>query len=371
MNRVLQIMMRPGDSTAIVGRSISEVIQEFQFDNLYLQGNKTVSITDGRCRSIVMGFGKRTISGLFRYFAVLILLARFAKNKPELIIAHRYKCVDISDLLSRFYNIPLVVVVHGVGEFDRSYRTRKLNSLIQRGVTVVCVSKHVESYVRGCLQKKVISKMGDNQILTIENSIDFSEKSREQFTREEAQKKLGLDAKNSFLIGYVGRLANVKGVTDIVKAAMYTKEENVHFVIMGDGPLSTELKDIFKASGKDNLSFTGFVQDAFQYFRAFDIVVLPSRSEGFPLTLLEAVAARTPFITTDIEVYKEVVGESDFFYAPGDISALCEKISSMIKLHRKGELEGFGDAQGTRISDRYPFSEFVKSYSDLLRGIVQ
>lgn len=365
--------MKPGDSTAIVGRTISEIVEDLQFNNLYLQGDKESCRDEGRCKTTVMGFGKKTISGVFRYFTILLMHLKLYKNKPALIIAHRYKCVDISDMLSRLYNVPLVVVVHGVGEFDRAYRNRKLNALIKRGVTIVCVSKYVEKYVRGQLQKEVAEKMADGQLLTIENSINFAQKSSEQFSREEARKKLGLSsgASGKLLVGYVGRLANVKGVADVVKAAVCTEDQHLHFVIVGDGPLAAELKEMSVSTHAEvNLSFSGFVLDAYQYFRAFDFIVLPSRSEGFPLTLLEAVAARVPFITTDIEVYREVIGEDGVFYTPGDIDALCEKISLMSELSQSGELLDFGNKQGSQIASRYPFTAFVESYSCLLKGLV-
>jgi|SRR5690554_1041602 len=371
MHSVLQVMMSAGDSTAIVGRTISDVVLEFRFHNLYVHGDKRLSKDEGRCKTTVLGFGKKSISGIFRYISMLVIYAKLYKQRPSLIVAHRYKCVDVSSFLSKIYKVPLVIVVHGVGEFDRPYRARKLNTLVRRGATVVCVSKYVENYIKSCLHEKVKNSLAGEQIITIENSIDFSLKRSEQVSKQSARDSLAVDNINKLLVGYVGRLANVKGVVDVVDASTQFEHSGVHFVIVGDGPLAPELKKNADCSSiANNLSFLGFVPDAYRYFKAFDLIVLPSRSEGFPLTLLEAVAARVPFITTDIEVYREVVGNDKVFYTPGDVDELCERISFMLALQQAGKLDSFGKEQGLQIESKYPFSGFINSYTRLLERLV-
>lgn len=350
--------MSPSDSTAFVGKLISKELDSFNFTNCYLHG-------EGEGNTVSFRFNKRTTRGILRYLAYVIMYFKFLQKKPQLIIAHRFKCVDISSVLARLYNCPLVIVVHGVGEYDRKYRRRKLNRVLSQGVTVVCVSKYVEKYIRS----KVDSSLSEysHQILTIENAIDFDKVSGEQLQKIEALKEIGFSDNGKILVGYVGRLVNVKGVVDFVHAACMSENKNYHFIVIGDGPLREELENIVtNHNGNVSISFLGFVPAAFEVFRAFDFMVLPSRSEGFPVALLEAVASKTPFILTDIDIYKEIVGEEGVFYSPGNINELCEKISFFEDLYANDKLKKYGENQALKITNKYPYQNFTSGYERLL-----
>lgn len=358
MHNVLQVMMSPSDSTAFVGKLISKELKAFNFTNCYLHG-------EGETDSVSFKFKKRTTSGVFRYIAYVIMYFKLLQRKPQLIIAHRFKCVDISSALAKLLRCPLIIVVHGVGEYDRKYRKRKLNKILQQGATVVCVSKYVEKYIRSKLDSSLSEYT--HQILTIENAIDFEKVAGEQLSKIEALDKIDHLNNGKILVGYVGRLANVKGVVDFVHAACMSENKNYHFIVIGDGPLREELENIvIEHNGKISISFLGFVPSAFEVFRAFDFMVLPSRSEGFPVALLEAVASKIPFILTDIDIYKEIVGEEGVFYSPGNINELCEKISFFEDLYLSGELKKYGENQSLKITNKYPYQNFVSGYERLL-----
>lgn len=358
MHNILQVMMSPSDSTAFVGSLISKQLKCFDFTNCYLHG-------EGDVDTVSFRFNKRTTSGAFRYLVYVIMYFKILQKKPQLIIAHRFKCVDVSSVLAKLFKCPLIIVVHGVGEYDRAYRRRTLNKIVKQGATVVCVSKYVEKYIRS----KVDNSLSEctNQILTIENAIDFEKVAGEQLSKIEALDEIGFSSKSKILIGYVGRLANVKGVLDFVHAACMSEHKNYHFIVIGDGPLREELENIVtKHNGNVSISFLGFVPAAFKVFRAFDFMVLPSRSEGFPVALLEAVASKTPFVLTNIDIYKEIVGEEGVFYSPGNINELCEKISFFEDLYLSGELKKYGENQALKITNKYPYQNFVRCYERLL-----
>ena len=361
MHNVLQVMMSPGDSTAFVGKLISKELKDFNFINCYLHG-------EGEVGTVSFRFKKRTTSGAFRYLAYVVMYFKLLQKKPQLIVAHRFKCVDISSMLAKLFKCQLIIVVHGVGEYDRKYRRRKLNKILSQGATIVCVSKYVENYIRSNINNNLSEY--NHKILTIENAIDFEKVSYQQLSNSEALEKIDFSSFSSagkILIGYVGRLANVKGVVDFVHAACMSENKNYHFVVIGDGPLREELENIVAShNGNVSISFLGFVAAAFEVFRAFDFMVLPSRSEGFPVALLEAVASKTPFILTDIDIYKEIVGEEGVFYSPGNINELCEKILFFENLYLRGELKKYGENQALKITNKYPYKNFVTGYEHLL-----
>ena len=83
---------------------------------------------------------------------------------------------------------------------------------------------------------------------------------------------------------------------------------DTHFAIIGDGELKDKLRAYAEEKGVlKRVHFLGFIQDAAQYVRAFDVFVLTSTKEGLPYVLLEAGSASVPIVATDIPGVREVV----------------------------------------------------------------
>jgi len=105
------------------------------------------------------------------------------------------------------------------------------------------------------------------------------------------------------LVLSVGRLSSEKGQDDLIEAFKQTladmKALALRLVIVGDGPERARLRKL-AATLERNVLFTGHVADPWPLFHAADIFVLPSHSEGSPLVILEAMAARIPIIATKV-----------------------------------------------------------------------
>ncbi|WP_286887416.1 glycosyltransferase, partial [Aneurinibacillus sp. UBA3580] len=117
---------------------------------------------------------------------------------------------------------------------------------------------------------------------------------------EEIRRSLGLPA-DAFVIGTVSRLVAVKGLTDLMQAFILLAEEHprVHWLVIGDGPEKGPLENMAKEAGiSDRVHFAGFRQDVPRCLHAMDLFISPSYSEGLGLSLLEAMAAKKPVIST-------------------------------------------------------------------------
>lgn len=356
MLNVLQVMSRAGDSTAKIGQLLSRELTEISFRNCYLQGAAPAG-------ELSMSYPGFMISGLLRYLAALLMYKVLRNYKPDVIVAHRFKCLHISGMLAFLFGCPLVLVVHGIGDYDRAYRRRLLNKMLAKGLHVVCVSEYVRDYVRSVAGDDYLAKLH-----VIENSIRYEEVFSRLFSREAARENLGAADNEEMVIGYVGRLVNVKGVRDFVSAACKIQERNIRFVVVGDGLLRTELEEL--AAGADSLasiSFMGFVPDAVRLFRGFDLLVLPSRSEGFPIALLEAMAAEVPVLVSDIAVYREILRSADCFFKVGDVADLVSQIKKFVAEFELGELMELGRVRAGQVKADYPYENFVDGYAELFK----
>jgi glycosyltransferase involved in cell wall biosynthesis len=122
-----------------------------------------------------------------------------------------------------------------------------------------------------------------------------------------ARVRLGLDP-DLFTIGAVGRLHEQKGLACFVDAAAHiTKSRgNVHFLLVGDGPLRNVIENRIAELGlEDNFSLVGFQADYIPYMEAMDIGVMPSLWEGFSISMLEFMALGKPMVFSDHPSFQE------------------------------------------------------------------
>ncbi|WP_228842290.1 glycosyltransferase family 4 protein [Halococcus agarilyticus] len=123
---------------------------------------------------------------------------------------------------------------------------------------------------------------------------------------------------------FLGRLAPKKRVSDLIEAYERVSDEfpETDLVIVGSGPKRSELDDLVGTLGiSDRVHFEGRVSDEAipRYYRRARLFVLPSVWEGHPLTLLEAWAAETPVVASDVEGIAEfVVHEETGYLVPSE-----------------------------------------------------
>lgn len=114
---------------------------------------------------------------------------------------------------------------------------------------------------------------------------------------------------NKFWFVTIANAYRTKGI-DILLAAIAQKKKELsvaHFCIIGGGPELDRLKEVAKKLKLDNVHFLGFLPFASKLLSAFDALVLPSRKEGLPYVLLEALQARVPIIATRVGGIPELI----------------------------------------------------------------
>jgi glycosyltransferase involved in cell wall biosynthesis len=151
--------------------------------------------------------------------------------------------------------------------------------------------------------------------------------------KEQAQLKLQIP-NNKLIIGLVSNLYKTKGLDILIESINQLEKtllSNVLVYIIGQGPQESNLKTQISSLKLNNKIFlTGKVTNAATYLKAFDIFVLPSRKEGFPYSLLEAMQAGLPIITTNTGGNAEAVGTAALLVKPQNPIELTEAIKKLV-----------------------------------------
>ncbi len=138
----------------------------------------------------------------------------------------------------------------------------------------------------------------------------------------------------SKIITFVGRLTKSKGLGVLIQACVQlVKRENVLLLIVGDGPERSFITNLVLQKGlRNRVVLLGTRRDVERLLRISDIFVLPSLYEGFPVALLEAMAARKPVIATKVGGVPMIVkdGVNGLLVTPGDSQELSDRLFRLL-----------------------------------------
>ena len=176
-----------------------------------------------------------------------------------------------------------------------------------------------------------------DKIITIYNGLDTD--NLKFLSEEEArifiESKIKHSINKSALIGTIANFYRNKGLEYLILAAQKLKNKGLdwQFVIIGKGPERSKIENFIKKTNLENNVFLiGFVSDAFECLKAFNLFVLPSIKEGQPWTILEAMAAEIPIVATNIAGIPETIEteKSGLLVEPADPEALSSAIEKML-----------------------------------------
>jgi glycosyltransferase involved in cell wall biosynthesis len=186
-----------------------------------------------------------------------------------------------------------------------------------------------------------------------------------------ARERLGLPAEGS-LVGIVGRLVSIKAVEVFLDAMarVCAGHDDVHLVVAGDGELRDELEREAARLLPGRVTFLGWVSDLPTLYAALDLVVLTSRNEGTPFSLIEAGASATPVVATQVGGVADVVvdGVTGDLVASGDAPAVAAAVTRLLDEPARGA--AYGQAARAHVRDRFSaerlLGDLTALYDDLL-----
>jgi len=183
-----------------------------------------------------------------------------------------------------------------------------------------------------------------------------------QQTRSEFRSQLGIPD-SAIVVGSVGRLQPVKQFELAIKA-IARLHDNVHLILVGDGPLAGELTaQANRANVSGRVHLVGHHVNIGRWLDAFDIFVNTSLSEGMSQSILEAMAAGLPMVVTDVGDSKAMVAGADpcgLVVCASDVDAFA---ASLKKLVDNPDLRAETGRNAVSRHDRfYSFSRMISAY---------
>ena len=275
------------------------------------------------------GYGNRILSAVNEY-AEACAEAVIRENK-----VHRYDVMHAHDWLTApaarrvraSLSLPLVQTFHST-EFDRtSFPWDRIVDIEQSAAKnadlIIAVSKRTSSQVL---------RLGAShgKIRVVYNGVD-----RSRFKCEQGENTLKAAKKGKKIVLFLGRLTEQKGPVQFLHAAklVVEREPEVMFIVAGKGELLPLLINMAVNMGiSKNVRFLGYVSDADQkkIYKLADVYVMPSTSEPFGITVLEAMSSGVPVIVSKTSGVSEVIKSAirvDFW----DINNMAQKILAVIK----------------------------------------
>lgn len=163
-----------------------------------------------------------------------------------------------------------------------------------------------------------------------------------------------------------------KGQIDLIKAFYQVQKEykKAKLILAGTGVIEKQIKELINQySLNENVVLAGFVKDVVTLIQKCDVFVLPSYSEGLPLSILEAMSCSRPVIATNIAGTPEIVHdmENGFIINPGDIGMLTDRMICCIE--NRELCVKFGKKSREIIEKDFTETRFVQKWTELLSDI--
>jgi glycosyltransferase involved in cell wall biosynthesis len=264
---------------------------------------------------------------------VLPLLSRLIKQKKVDILHLHNPPGSLWGTLATVFShssIPIIRTEHTpyipsnyplVHRFLHSYLNR-------RSEKIICVSDHVrESFIASFHRWK-------EKYITIHNGILINN-FRTSLSREECRTRFKLP-KDAKIMGTIGRLTQVKNHASLIKVLHAIRQEfkSIHLAILGEGKLKSTLRELAADFGvSDSVSFLDPTDHIEIFLGALDLFILPSRREGLPLVVLEAMAAGIPTVASSVGGIPEIIsnGHNGYLIHPHNLDEIAGKVSELLK----------------------------------------
>jgi len=266
-------------------------------------------------------YGKNLMEEVMRYALVASAIAH--KNQFDVIHAHDWLTYMAGIAAKRVSGKPLVVHVHAT-EYDRSGENinTQVYDLERRGMEAADRVIAVSNLTRNTIITRY--HIDPSKVITVHNAVDFSTVEDREITRGVPEK----------IVTFLGRITFQKGPEYFIEAAykVLQKTKDVRFVMAGSGDLfNRAIRRVAKLGISPHFHFTGFLrgEDVKNMFAYSDVYVMPSVSEPFGISPLEAMRANVPTIISKQSGVAEVLRHAikvDFW----DVNAMADAIYGLL-----------------------------------------
>jgi len=246
-------------------------------------------------------------------FAIVKLIKELNKYKPDVILSTLgYLNLALISIKPFLKGGPKIIVRHAISPTKSLEKYSNIKRSICKKVYRILYNKS-DIILAQCEEMKKdiaeVYQIDEGKIRYIYNPLDIKK------IQSDMQKQNPYNTDKFNLIS-AGRFTYQKGFDILLKAfkIVHKKHPNTHLTILGEGVLKEELIITAQKLGLDKkVTFAGFQENPYPYYYYSDMFILSSRYEGFPNTLLEALACKTKVISTQCKNGpKEIIGCNDY-----------------------------------------------------------
>jgi glycosyltransferase involved in cell wall biosynthesis len=284
-------------------------------------------------------------------------------------------------------NIDILHIIHNGFTFKMLPELRKRHTKLKIVVTMfndrveyfeqsIEVQEYIDAFTTDnqAVAKHYAKELGAGKSITvIPNGINcYEEFNPILFDRVAERKALGLKDED-LAIFFVGRLSVEKNPDVFIGAAeqilVTQNTKNVKFFVVGDGPMRPNVERLLKDIDNDAITYLGYQSEVAKFLSAADVFVLPSSIEGFPLSILEAMAMRVVVVASDVGAIPDVIksGDDGFVVTPGSAPEIAEALSKL-KANPK-LLESMKDKSREKVEKNYSNRQLGKNYKQAYRKL--
>jgi glycosyltransferase involved in cell wall biosynthesis len=290
--------------------------------------------------------------------AVGRLARRFRRQRPAVVQSFLFHANIVARLAARLAGVP--AVASGIRVAERRSRwplwvDRWTDRLVDRHV---CVSRAVAEFAA------TQAGLPRSKLVVIPNGVDLGQYA----ALAPADLRPDGIPPGRRLVTYVGRLDPQKGVAWLVTTAesWLGQGSDCDLLLVGRGPQRADLEKAAAEAGIGRrVHFLGFRRDVAEILARSDLLVLPSRWEGMPNVVLEAMAAGLPVVATDVEGVAELLGPNREHQTVtyGDTASFAQKVTRL--LGDRDLAKRLGQANRQRAEQHFSIDATVRAYESL------
>ncbi len=302
------------------------------------------------------------MNGRFDIGVIDRLLALANDQRIDLVHTHNYRATVLAAAALR--RLPLVVTCHGlvgpqVPLSVRAWQALELRCMRRARALIACSEQ-----VRRDL---LANRFPDSRIHAVYNGVPGPDPSALACDKAALRKSPGIPGESPVVL-FAGRMVEGKGLDLLLQACAQRREWRC--VAVGDGPARPTLEALSRQLGLEAL-FAGAQTDMTPWYLAADVVALPSRSEAFPMVLLEAAAHGRPVIATNVGGIPEIVqhGLTGLLLPdPAGSDTIADLVSALDQLRDPQRRAEMGQNARTKWAAEFSAQRMAQNTTDVYRA---
>lgn len=317
----------------------------------------------------------RPIEPVQDFMAMLVLVRRLRKSKPDILHLHSAKAGVLGRVAAKLARSKAKVIYTPHGHLFSGYGGQSASRLfgwIEKRLAAFAdaIVGLTNDEIREFLEHGAGKK---EQFCVIPSGVELDPYLADDDSRATIRTELNIPD-DAPVVGFIGRFAEVKGPDQALEVIAKVREQipGTHFLFVGDGEMRSALESQAKKLGLDDIiHWTGWRKDVPHLMKAMDLFLLTSRNEGQGRVLVEAMATGLPVVAMATGGVSEVVmdGKTGVLSAGGDIDRTAGAVVTLLTDQNKSQK--FAKAGRERAIAHFSVEEMIRRLEKLYLALLE